>query len=85
MQSLKNYYDILQIPQNASSTDIEHAYQKLSAFWHPDKHRDNRRNAEINFNDISEAYETLSNRNRRSNYDDLLSKQYSIDDASKTF
>lgn len=45
MQSVKNYYDILQIPQSASSIDIEHAYQKLSAFWHPDKHRDNRRNA----------------------------------------
>lgn len=85
MQNLKNYYEILQIPQTASSVDIELAYQKLSTFWHPDKHRDNRRNAEINFNDISEAYETLSNRNRRANYDDLLSKQFSIDDATKTF
>lgn len=74
----KNYYEILEIPQTASNIDIERAYQKLSASWHPDRHRDNRREAEYKFHDISEAYETLSNRNKRAHYDELLSKQFSL-------
>jgi molecular chaperone DnaJ len=76
--NFKNYYNILEIPQDATAIDIEKAYQKLSAAWHPDRHKNNRREAEYKFHDISEAYETLSNRNRRTHYDELLSKQYSI-------
>lgn len=43
--NFKNYYNILEIPQNATAVDIEKAYQKLSASWHPDRHRENRREA----------------------------------------
>lgn len=39
MSTVKNYYDILEIPTNATSFDIEKAYQKLSGQWHPDKHK----------------------------------------------
>lgn len=78
MQAFKNYYEILEIPQTASIFDIEKAYQRLSAYWHPDRHRENRREAEYKFHDISEAYETLSNRNKRAHYDELLNKQYNL-------
>ena len=57
----------------------------MASYWHPDRHKENRQNAEQKFNDISEAYEVLSNRNKRAHYDEMLSKHYSIDDAQKTF
>ena len=56
MSQLKNYYDILQIPQNASTYEIEQAYQKLSGVWHPDRHKTHRRSAQVKFHDICEAY-----------------------------
>ena len=37
------------------------------------------------FHDIAEAYDVLSNRNSRSHYDELLIKQYSLEDANSTF
>ncbi len=36
---LKNYYEILEVPYDASIFDIENAYQKLAMKWHPDKHK----------------------------------------------
>lgn len=42
-------------------------------------------NAERKFQDVAEAYDCLSNRNSRSHYDELLQKQYSINDAHSTF
>lgn len=37
------------------------------------------------FQDIAEAYEVLSDRNKRAHYDELLNKKYSLEDANKTF
>jgi DnaJ-class molecular chaperone len=50
---LKNYYEILGISPNASLFEIENAYEKLAAKWHPDKHKEHRKSAEIKFHDIS--------------------------------
>lgn len=83
--SLKNYYEILEVSPTASSFEIEQAYQRLATYWHPDKHRENKREAEKKFHDVTEAYETLSNRNTRSHYDELQSKRYSDEDAHRTF
>lgn len=44
-QPLKNYYAILQIPENASLFEIESSYEKLAAKWHPDKHKEHRKTA----------------------------------------
>lgn len=81
----KNYYEVLGLNPDASASDIEAAYKKLSTQWHPDKHRSNRKEAEAKFHDICEAYDVLSNKNRRSHYDDVSHRQYSNDDADKTF
>lgn len=83
--TLKNYYSILGVPENASLFEIESAYEKLAAKWHPDKHKEHRKTAEARFQDIAEAFEVLSDRNKRAHYDELLSKEYSLADAQTTF
>lgn len=83
--NFKNYYEILEVAPTASSFEIEQAYQKLATYWHPDRHKDNRRHAEIKFHDVNEAYEVLSNRNKRAHFDELYKKEYSMEDANKTF
>lgn len=84
-QSFKNYYAILEIPENACLFEIENAYEKLAAKWHPDKHKEHRKSAEAKFHDIAEAFEVLSDRNKRQQYDNLLMQQYSLEDAHSTF
>ncbi len=85
MSQLKNYYEILGVDFDATTFDIENAYQKLAAQWHPDKHKTDRILAEKKFQDISEAYDVLSDKNKRSHYNDMLKLEYSLEDANKTF
>jgi DnaJ-class molecular chaperone len=47
--TLKNYYAILGVSENASLFEIESAYERLAAHWHPDKHKEHRKSAEIKF------------------------------------
>ena len=61
----KNYYDILQIPKNSTQTDIKKAYRKLALLYHPDKPN----GSEDKFKEISEAYDTLSNPDKKKMYD----------------
>ena len=49
----KNYYNVLGLKPNATSSDIDAAYKKLSTEWHPDKHKTDRKQAETKFHDIS--------------------------------
>ena len=63
----KNYYNILNINKDASYDDIKKAYYKLALKYHPDKNKDD--NAEEKFKEISEAYEILSDENKRLSYD----------------
>ncbi len=84
-KEIKNYYTILGVPENASLFEIENAYEQLAAKWHPDKHKEHRKTAETKFQEIAEAFEVLSDRNKRAHYDELLSKKYSLEDANATF
>ncbi|GAC1413492.1 MAG: molecular chaperone DnaJ [Candidatus Doudnabacteria bacterium] len=60
----KNYYEILGVQKSASPDDIKRAYRKLAAEHHPDRGG----NAE-RFKEVSEAYQTLSDNTKRSQYD----------------
>ncbi|XP_077303977.1 dnaJ homolog subfamily B member 2 [Lithobates pipiens] len=64
-----DYYDILGVPRNATQDDIKRAYRKLALKWHPDKNPDNKELAEKKFKDIAEAYEVLSDAEKREAYD----------------
>ncbi|NJK27872.1 MAG: DnaJ domain-containing protein, partial [Coleofasciculaceae cyanobacterium SM2_3_26] len=68
MQNFRNYYDILEVSRDASTEDIKKAYRRLARQHHPDLNPGNQL-AEERFKDIGEAYEVLSDVNKRSQYD----------------
>lgn len=70
-----NYYDILEINKNASSEIIEKAYKTLVKKYHPDLQQNNlKNNYEEKIKKINEAYEVLSNPEKKYNYDLNLNK-----------
>ncbi len=68
---LKDYYYILGIPRTADEEEIKAAFRKLSTKFHPDKNNGDRF-FEERFKDLTEAYEVLTNRNRKIVYDKLI-------------
>ncbi|CAI7873218.1 unnamed protein product [Closterium sp. NIES-54] len=64
-----DYYDLLEVQKSASDDDLKKAYRKLAMKWHPDKNPDNKKAAEAKFKQISEAYEVLSDPEKRQIYD----------------
>jgi molecular chaperone DnaJ len=64
----KDYYEILGVTRNASQDDIKKAYRKLVVKYHPDKTGGNP-DLEEKFREVSEAYDTLSDENKKRNYD----------------
>lgn len=65
----RDYYEVLGLDKNASDDDIKKAYRKLAKKYHPDANPDNKKEAEIKFKEVNEAYETLSNAEKRKMYD----------------
>ncbi|KAG0270723.1 DNAj domain protein, partial [Linnemannia gamsii] len=63
----KDYYNILGISKDADDDQIKKAYRKLALKYHPDKN--SAPDAEKMFHDISEAYEVLSDKNKRAVFD----------------
>lgn len=63
------YYDLLEVPAEASADQIKKAYRKLAIKWHPDKNPDNKAEAEEKFKAVTEAYEVLSDEKKRELYD----------------
>ena len=66
---MKDYYNILNIDKTATEDEIKKAYKKLALQYHPDKNQTNKDEAENKFKEISEAYEVLSDPQKKNNYD----------------
>lgn len=63
-----NYYQLLEVPENASQEEIKKSYRRLSMMYHPDKNKGNTE-ATHRFQQISDAYETLGDVEKRKEYD----------------
>ncbi len=65
---MRDPYSVLGLERSASADDIKKAYRRLSKEWHPDKHA-GKKDAEAKFKEINEAYETLSDPEKKKMYD----------------
>ncbi|PWA28506.1 hypothetical protein CCH79_00016324, partial [Gambusia affinis] len=70
----KDYYDILGVPKGASERQIKKAFHRLAMKFHPDKYKSP--DAEVRFREIAEAYEVLSDKSRRREYDQFGDDMY---------
>lgn len=72
-QAKRDYYEVLGLSKNASESEIKSAFRKLSRKWHPDmqagKSDAEKKDAEEKFKEIAEAYEVLSDKDKRQSYD----------------
>jgi len=64
----RDYYEVLGVIKSASADEIKKAYRKLALKYHPDRNK-NDKTAEAKFKEASEAYHVLSDKERRTNYD----------------
>jgi len=78
MSTQRDYYEILGVPRNATDEEIKKAYRKLAFKYHPDRNHDD--GAEAIFKEINEAYEVLSDADRRAAYN-----LYGQDGANRMF
>ncbi len=69
MAQKRDYYDVLGVSKTATDDELKRAYRKLAKQYHPDANPDNKEEAEKKFKEINEAYETLSNPQKRKMYD----------------
>ena len=79
-----DYYATLEVPRNASATDIKKAYKKMALKWHPDKNPNSQDEATRRFKEISEAYEVLSDEEKRNIYDKTTRKEGPASAASSS-
>lgn len=68
MADKRNYYEVLGVDKSASADEIKKAYRKLAKKYHPDLNPDDKE-AEVHFKEVNEAYEVLSDDQKKSRYD----------------
>ena len=74
----RDYYEVLGINKSATSKDIKQAYRKLAIKYHPDRNEGNK-NAEEKFKEAAEAYEVLSNAEKKPDMTNLDIKVWPVE------
>ncbi len=69
MAKKRDYYEILGVSKNASQEEIKNAYRRAAKKYHPDVNPDNKKESEEKFKEAAEAYEVLSDSQKRTQYD----------------
>ena len=67
MVTTRDYYDILGVNKSATAAELKKAYRQKALQFHPDKNKS--KDAESKFKEVNEAYEILSNSQKRQKYD----------------
>ena len=68
MAGKTDYYELLGLKKDASDDEVKKAYRKMAKMYHPDANQ-NSKEAEAKFKEISEAYEVLSDQQKKAAYD----------------
>ena len=69
MAQKRDYYEVLGVGKNATDEELKKAFRKLAKQYHPDANPDNKEEAEQKFKEVNEAYEILSDKQKRQMYD----------------